>query len=130
MSPFFLVSMSFFGLAGDHFAQLSQADVVTYHIKQSDQERRSEGDQVINDRDAGGQIWVEAKKFHSPGRRRMESAGRTAGSRNNRTYQAEPKNENNVTDRKIDSECEKRQPGCHHDQSPDAGGEKNRRGEG
>jgi hypothetical protein len=58
LSPLLFIYMFRSGLAGDHFAQLSEADVITEQIKQPDNKRGPERDQVINDRDAGGEIWV------------------------------------------------------------------------
>src|SRR5262249_6972616 len=63
------------------------------------------------------------------GRRRMESAGRTAWSRRHGTDQPESEDENRVADRKVESEGEQCQPCRDRDQRPDTGGKKNRRRE-
>src|SRR5262245_4060328 len=118
-----------FGLAGDHFAQLSEADVIANEVKQPDYERRSERDQVIDDSDAGGEVRVETEKFQSLGRRRMESACRTAGGRRQGTDQTESEDENRMADRKAESEGEQCQPRRRRDQRPDTGGKKNGRRE-
>src|SRR6266508_956897 len=115
-----------FCFAGDHLAQLSEADVIADEIKQPDLERGSEGDQVIDDRDAGGEVGVETEKFQPLGRRLMESAGRTAWSRRHGTDQPKSEDENRVADRKVESEGEQCQPCRRRDQRPDTGGKKNR----